>query len=755
METAKLYFFANGQQLTKTGERNFASNTVNYIEAIFDLGDNWTDFAAVRAVWHTDFSCISTVLDSDGRCYLPQECLKRTGKVKVNLVGSVTDGDVLTDRLTTYPVVALVVDANARICGTETAEITPDQFEQFVEIVKDEVDKIKDVESVELNPDYTLTIKYSDGTEDTVGPIRGEKGETGPTGPQGPIGPTGPQGPIGPTGPTGPQGPKGDKGDTGNGIESIELTNTSGAVKTYTITFTDGNTTTFEVTDGEVTLDELSELLPTETASGEIASFPDGQAVIPMDSLVVDLDPIQDLNGYDAPWVGGAGKNKFAYPYTIASSGTINGVTYTVNGDGSITLTGTATGQADLALFSPNGYSLDSGTYKITLGGIKNGIKWVYGGSGGTLTYNELTHTVADQTINMASSGTCGYCIIKIANGTATNVTLYPMIRLSSVTDATYAPYENLCPISGHDEVEVSVNGINQWDEEWLNGYLGNSGVFIADANSICSKNFIPIKQSATYYAIAPSSRTLRVCSYDADKNFISLQSIANQTFTLPNNTSFIKFSCYNYGTTYNNDISINYPSTDHDYHAYNGTTHTTTTTLPSTTYGGTLDLVSGLLTVTHGFITFDGSEDWSNVGGQYPQAFQLNTGVTNAKQGAPDLQDNMSNMFPNALADVAQQGIRWQAYQTNGRLFVYDDTHSSDLAGFKAMLQATHLQLRYELATPQTYQLTETQVVELLKGYNNVFSNAGDMSVTYKADIQLYIDKQTNELRVAILALS
>jgi len=63
--------------------------------------------------------------------------------------------------------------------------------------------------------------------------------------------------------------------------------------------------------------------------------------------------------------------------------------------------------------------------------------------------------------------------------------------------------------------------------------------------------------------------------------------------------------------------------------------------------------------------------------------------------------------------------------------------------------------QLVYELATPQTYQLTEAQGVELFKGYNNVWSDAGDMSVTYKADIQLYIDKQTNELRVAILALS
>lgn len=39
-------------------------------------------------------------------------------------------------------------------------------------------------------------------------------------------------------------------GYRGNGIESIDLTNTVGLVKTYTITYTDGTTTTFDVTDG-------------------------------------------------------------------------------------------------------------------------------------------------------------------------------------------------------------------------------------------------------------------------------------------------------------------------------------------------------------------------------------------------------------------------------------------------------------------------------------------------------------------------
>lgn len=43
---------------------------------------------------------------------------------------------------------------------------------------------------------------------------------------------------------------KGDRGLTGNGIASVLKTSTSGLVDTYTVTFTDGNTTTFNVTNG-------------------------------------------------------------------------------------------------------------------------------------------------------------------------------------------------------------------------------------------------------------------------------------------------------------------------------------------------------------------------------------------------------------------------------------------------------------------------------------------------------------------------
>lgn len=103
----------------------------------------------------------------------------------------------------------------------------------------------------------TYTILYTDGTESTYEVTNGAPGATGPQGPKGEDGDQGPQGPAGadgaqgPTGATGPQGPKGNDGADGRGIVSITKTGTLGLVDTYTITYTDGTTSTYTVTNGK------------------------------------------------------------------------------------------------------------------------------------------------------------------------------------------------------------------------------------------------------------------------------------------------------------------------------------------------------------------------------------------------------------------------------------------------------------------------------------------------------------------------
>ena len=107
------------------------------------------------------------------------------------------------------------------------------------------------------------------------------------------------------------------KGDTGNGIASIALTSTSGAVKTYTITFTDGTTFDYQVTDGEVTMSEFLKAFVVDTETGNPCTFPDGADEIPMKSLMAEIDPVQD----GTPWMADTLETE---PYVFRKSPNMN-----------------------------------------------------------------------------------------------------------------------------------------------------------------------------------------------------------------------------------------------------------------------------------------------------------------------------------------------------------------------------------------------------------------------------------------------
>ena len=88
----------------------------------------------------------------------------------------------------------------------------------------------------------TYTITFTDGTTMSFNVTNGKDGKDGKDG---------------------QDGQKGDQGETGNGIAKIEKTSSDGNVDTYTITFTDGTTMSFNVTNGEVRKDG-----PDETGNG-------------------------------------------------------------------------------------------------------------------------------------------------------------------------------------------------------------------------------------------------------------------------------------------------------------------------------------------------------------------------------------------------------------------------------------------------------------------------------------------------------
>ena len=698
MNSVTLTFAANGQQLVRTGCEKFAANTVNYIQAKFDLGEGWDGFDSVRAVWQTDFAKIATVLDNDGNCTVPQEVLKRVNSIMVNLVGSISDGTELTDRLTTYKVKALAVNGATNVDGTETTEVTPSQFEQFVAIVRDEVAEVKDIDRVELNPDYTLTIYFSDGTSTTTGSIRGE------------VGPAGPEGPT---------------GETGNGIESIDLTGSSGNIDTYTISFTDGSTTTFTVTNGEVTMEQLSQVLPTDTASGAVASFPDGQTLIPLQSLTVNLDPIQDLNGYDAPWVGGAGKNKL--PYVVG--GTSGNATAVVSSDGSVTLNGTG-----FAAFYTDYFTLPAGTYILNGNtDYPNTVIYLDGVSGSSDINTGATITFSEETTMRG--------VVQIyPDKTVSNLTLKPMLR-KSAESSTYAPYENICPISGHTEVVTQRTGKNLLPNEKYP--VRNLNVIIGQADG----TYRTYLKAGTYTISAKANAQIGIFyrKSDGESNVRITQTsdMPIGTFTVTDD-GYYRIWAYNSNGVDANDIEwfqLELGSTATSYEPYDGDTYTTQ--LGQTVYGGTLDLVSGVLTVDRAMVDL-GTLNWSYItSATVPHFACYPTGISTGVLGTDVLTCSAYDAIACINASVATsiQFPNGSICQSVGGASVRarNDDYT-DATTFKTAMDG--VQLVYELATPQTYQLTPQQINTLL-GDNNVWSEQGSVAVVYKADIQLWVEKK------------
>lgn len=88
--------------------------------------------------------------------------------------------------------------------------------------------------------------------------------------------------------PRGNTGSKGDDGDDGNGIDSVTLLSTSGRVKTYRMTFTDGTHFDFSVTDGQD--GEGSGTLNQITFNGTVYED-DGNGNVTINTSISETDP--------------------------------------------------------------------------------------------------------------------------------------------------------------------------------------------------------------------------------------------------------------------------------------------------------------------------------------------------------------------------------------------------------------------------------------------------------------------------------
>ena len=335
---------------------------------------------------------------------------------------------------------------------------------------------------------------------------------------------------------------KGEAGDDGNGIVSIIKTSTSGLVDTYTITYTNGTTSTFAVTNGKDGANgnkwyrgtgiSGKAALPTVYTTSGVADANSGDMFLnPSEGAVYscvtggvptvatwqyemtlsgggggtsdypDLTNKPSINGHtllgnqtgadlglanssDIPTVdqtynatssnaqsgtavaevveqiyadNGVLGAKNLLPNN-ATSQTINGITYTVNSDGSVTSNGTSTGWANCILCQ--NLPLKKGEY--ILSGIPNVI-------GAYLSIakqsGDISCVYSDRVkyFELASDEVIDQVRISYrVNITVTDEIFYPMLRLASDPDDTYVPYA-MTNREITEELTAINNGLDDW----------------------------------------------------------------------------------------------------------------------------------------------------------------------------------------------------------------------------------------------------------------------------------------------------
>ena len=344
---------------------------------------------------------------------------------------------------------------------------------------------------------------------------------------------------------------------------------------------------------------------------------------------------------------------------------------------------------------------------------------------------------------------------------------------------------DNVRPISGRDSVNVTRNGRNFCKSAVtatrtnLNGLTatpnGDGSITIngtATATTILYFN-LAVENGANNASQANGTKNLRSGTYRFKElpSGIYLQIYGSD---MPNagtsdarlikegrKGSFTVDDTYQYNwirllverdTTFNNVVI--YPAiylasdTDDTYDPYNGNTYNISLASAGTVYGGTLDVVSGELTVDRKMATIDGSNYALGVlSGVYNNRYcYRNTylgGIIekNLPSETTKACCNMLKSMSRSNATSASSGI-FQYHGDNDELrflFPLEDAYSTP-----DKIYALGLECCIPLAIPLTYQLSAQEIKSLL-GINNIWSDAGDVDVEYRADTKLYIKRLTD----------
>ena len=279
-----------------------------------------------------------------------------------------------------------------------------------------------------------------------------------------------------------------------------------------------------------------------------------------------------------------------------------------------------------------------------------------------------------------------------------------------------YYPYTANTLQSVNTSAHITMSA-NRWDEEWEVGIYNWNGTKGGSTTRIRCKNFIPCSPNTTYYIVAP--KNIQLFYYDVSKDFIRYHpySIRNTTFTTPANAYYITFFVYNdeYGTTYNHDISINYPSTIADYHAYSKHEYA----LPNIDLRGLYKLDAsnnlyadgdtlesdGTVTRKYGIVDL-GTQTWTkSTSGNFTFFYTPVSGIKRISTSSEAINLIVFGNYKSVAQSVWSSNIpcvcKLQGMNNNNVLI--SDHNFDDKTGEQVATALSGIYLVYELATPTT----------------------------------------------------
>lgn len=260
---------------------------------------------------------------------------------------------------------------------------------------------------------------------------------------------------------------------------------------------------------------------------------------------------------------------KNLFPITAISQ-TIGGITFTVNGDGTITANGTKTNND--WFYISTGNSLAAGTYVLSSGLAPQSdanIRLII--TTGNSLGSAIMGTEGERQVHtkqLTSDYTGLYYAIRIASGTTVNnLTFKPMIRQAEITDDTFQPYaptnRELYETAQQQAIRYEDSAIIRLNQLSWSQTSSGTGMWIADCYTTQSIDTIVSVIITSFSALKPSEVTTLftyIPSSVSGMHTVRLICDRNLTGISSNPTLYLRVFGYGYQTASTRIQSLNSP---------------------------------------------------------------------------------------------------------------------------------------------------------------------------------------------------